>query len=193
MSPLLQASSSRPRLSRASITPMRRRYGRSGSQDKESLSLMLIPVNAGPIMRSSRITVGGTDKMPITIITGTTPFIIALVMFAETIRLSRATTRLMGRIPPGPWSVMTARVTRSGWHPAQSGSVAATWTQTLGHRLGISSACNGSLLRRGSMATIPTPPRRRTLQTTPGSARLRKDVRPTRCKLLSKHKPLLVS
>jgi len=60
-----------------------------------------------------------------------------------------AMTWLTGRIPPGPWSVMTERVTRSGWLRAQRGSVAATWTQTLARLIGISSACNGSLLRRG--------------------------------------------
>ena len=56
-----------------------------------------------------------------------------------------------------------------------------------------SSACNGSLLPPGSAAATPTQPRRRTLPTTPGIVRRRKVVRLTRCKLLSKHKLLLVS
>ena len=41
-------------------------------------------------------------------------------------------TMLTERIPPAPWSVMTDRVTRLAWRPAQSGSVAATWTANVG-------------------------------------------------------------
>jgi hypothetical protein len=171
---------------------MRPRYGRKGSQDSKSSSLLRILASAGPMMLSSRITVGGTGKMAITIITGMIPFMTAPVTFAETIRRSRATTSFTVRTPRERWSVMTDRVTRSEWRPARNGSVAGTWMQTSARRPGISSACNGSLPQRESTAPIPTPLRHRTSQTTPGSARLRKDVQPPRCRLQSNHKPLLV-
>ena len=130
------SSLQRPRRSNpGSITRMRRRYGRKGSPGR----ILSLPARtrafAGPITLSSRITVAGTGKMPITITTGTIPFMTVSVTFAETIRRSRATTRLTARTPRARWSVMTDRVTRSGWRPAQSGSVAGTWTQTLARRL----------------------------------------------------------
>src|SRR6266436_6521670 len=108
------------------------------------------------------------------------------------IRLSLAMTALTARIPPALWSVTMAWVTRLGWHPAQNGLVAVTWTLVTGHRPGTSSACNGFWRLLGSAAATPTQPRRRTSPTTPGIARRRKVVRLTRCRLLSKHKLLLV-
>ena len=91
--------SSRPRSNPASITRMRHRYGRSGSPDSKLSSPAQTRAFAGPITRSSRITVAGTDKTPITITTGTTPFMTASATLAETIRRSRATTRLTARTP----------------------------------------------------------------------------------------------
>ena len=65
--------------------------------------------------------------------------------------------RLTARTPRERWSATTARVTRSGWRPAQSGLVAVTWTRATARRPGTSSAWNGSLRRRGSAAAIPIP------------------------------------
>src|SRR5205823_7501021 len=52
--------------------------------------------------------------------------------------------------PPAQRSVTTAWVTRLGWRPGQSGSVAATWTWATVLPPDTSSACSGSLRLPGS-------------------------------------------
>src|SRR5436190_1986321 len=108
------------------------------------------------------------------------------------IRLSRVTTWLTAHTLPAQWSVTTARVTRLGWRPGQSGLAAVTWTPTQVRQPDTSNACNGSWHLPGLTAATPTRRKRRTSATTPGSARLQRVVPLTRCKLLSKHKLLLV-
>jgi hypothetical protein len=53
-------------------------------------------------------------------------FTTAPPILAASIRRLPVMTMLTERIPPVPWSAMTDRVTRSGWRPAQNGSVATT-------------------------------------------------------------------
>ena len=117
----------------------------------------------------------------------------ASATLAATIRHSLAMISFTAPTPPAQRSATTAAATRSGWRPAQSGSVAVTWTRATARRPDTSSAWNFSsrLTRSTARRTKATRPRRPTLPSTPGVARLRKVVRLTHCKLLLKLKPLL--
>ena len=87
------------RSSRASLTRTRRMYGRWVSGARESRLRALTPASAGRITRSSLTTAAGTELLPITITTGTTPFTTASVIPAGTIRLSLAMITAMALIP----------------------------------------------------------------------------------------------
>ena len=63
---------------------------------------------------------------------------------AGTIHSSLATISFTAAIPPVRRLEMTAALTRSGWPPAQDGSLAATWTRGTAHQQGISNAWNFS-------------------------------------------------
>ena len=91
---------------------------------------------------------------------------------AAMIRLSLATTTATAATPPAQRSVTTAWVIRSGWRPAQSGSLAATSTdlQTLPHRPDTSSAWNGFWRLIRSAAARAIRPKHLTLPSTLGSA-----------------------
>src|SRR6266498_1299002 len=159
-------------------------YGRWVSPDKTLSLPAQTRACAGRITRSSRTTAAGMEWLPITIITGMTPFIIASATLAETIRHSLATIFSTALTLPAQRSVTTAWVTRLGWRPAQGGLVAVTWTWATALPPDTSSACSGSLLLPGLAEAIPTRPKRLTLPSIPGVVRLRKVVRLTRCKLL---------
>src|SRR5262245_48531150 len=117
----------------------------------------------------------------------------ALATRVGTIRLSLATIAVTALIPLAPWLATTERVTRSEWRRAQSGLAAVTWTGVSGLRHGISSACNGFSLRRGSVAATRTQPWRLISLTTPGIVRRRKVVRSTHYKPPLTHSLLLAS
>ena len=88
---------------------------------------------------------GWDGRTPTTITTGTTPFMIASATLAATIHRFLAMISFTALIPQAPRSAMMALATRSGWRPAQNGSVAVTWIKATAHRLVTSSACNCSL------------------------------------------------
>ena len=107
----------------------------SGGSDSPGRTLSLqvrTPGFAGRITPSKRTIAAGTARTPITIITGTIPFMTASAIRVGTIRLSLATTAVTALTPLAPWSATTARVTRSAWRPAQSSLVAVTWTRAYG-------------------------------------------------------------
>src|SRR5437867_829845 len=86
--------------------------------------------------------------------------------------------------PPAQRSATMAVPTRSGWHLAQSGLLAVTWTKAQAHQRDTSSAWNFSWRLTRWAAGRATRPKHPTLQLTPGVARPRKAVRLTHCKLL---------
>ena len=98
------------------------KFGTSVSLGKELLLGAPIAVFAGRITRLSLTTAAGTDKPPITITTGMTPFMTASAIRAGTTRLSLATTCSMAAGPLAWRSATTAAATRLGWRPAQNGS-----------------------------------------------------------------------
>src|SRR5215510_12048352 len=110
---------------------------------------------------------------------------------AATIRRSLAMITSTELTPLAQRSVTTAGTTRLEWHLAQNGLVAVTWTSVWAHRLGTSSAWNGSWHLPRSAAVIPTRPRRLISLLTHGVVRPLKAVRLIHCKLLLMLKPLL--
>jgi hypothetical protein len=72
------------------------------------------------------------------------PFTTVLEILAATIRRFHAMISAMARIPSELRLAMTASAIRSVWHPAQSGSVAVTWTRATARRPNTLSAWNGS-------------------------------------------------
>ena len=153
---------------------------------------MPIPVFAGRITRSNLTIAAGTEPWPITITIGTIPFIIAPGIRAVTIRRFLAMISFTVLTPRGQRSGMTALETRSGWRRARSGSVAVTWMEAMVHRPDTWSAWSSflRLIRSTARPMRAIRPRLLTLLSTRGAARLPKDVRSTRCKLLLKLKRL---
>ena len=171
--PLLRRRSSPALLTRTRLT-----CGRLDFTGRRLLLPERILGFAGLMTRSSLITAAGTEQTRITIKTGTTPFTTAWGTHAGMIRQSLATISSMERIPSLPRLAMTAVPTRSAWRPAQSGSVAVTWTRATAHQPGTSSAWNFSwrLTHSAARRTKATRPKRLILPTTRGVARLRRVV-----------------
>ncbi len=170
--------------------------GRSGLKGRLSWLPAQIPVFDGRMTRSSLITEVGTEQTRTITLTGMIPFMTAWAIPAETIRRSLAMITSTAAIPPAPRLVMTAALIRSGWRPAQNGSVVVIWTRALAHRQGTSSAWNFSSRRTHSTAhpTKATRRKRPILQPTPGVARFRKVALPaTSCEPPLKLRKLLVS
>src|SRR4029077_19534998 len=124
----------RRRSSRGLLIPMHPMSGHSDFAARLLSLQELIPGFAGHITRSSLTTAVGTDKTPITILTGTTPFITAWGILAGTIHLSLAMIFSMEVTPLARQLVTTAGPTRLEWRPAQNGSAAVTWIRGTAHR-----------------------------------------------------------
>ena len=151
----------RRRSSRGLLIPMRPMSGRWDFAARLLLLQELIPGFAGHITRSSRITAGGTEQTPITILTGTTPSMTAWATRAGTIRLSLAMISSTEVTPLARQLATTAAPTRLEWRPAQNGSAAVTWIRGTAHRPDTSSAWNFSwrLTRSAARPTKATRPR----------------------------------
>ena len=150
----------RRRSSRGLLIPMRLMSGHSDFAARLLSLQELIPGFAGHITLSSRITAGGTEQMPITTLTGTTPSMTAWATRAGTIRLSLAMISSTEVTPLARQLATMAAPTRLEWLPAQNGSAAVTWTRAMAHRPDTSSAWNFSwrLTRSAARPTKATPP-----------------------------------
>ena len=133
----------RQRSSLALLTRTRLTCGRLDSKGKRLLLPEQILAFAGLMTCSSRITAAGTEQTPITIKTGTIPFMTAWGTHAGMIHRSLATISSTERTPSQRRLAMTAAPIRSAWPPAHNGSVAVTWIRETAHQPGTSSAWNG--------------------------------------------------
>ena len=137
----------------------------------------------------------GRAETPTTIITGMTPFMTASAIPAGTIRLSLAMTLVTATHTIGTMIGDDGAGNQIGMAPG------AKWIGCRNMDEGVGTParyieCMEFFLaptRIGGGRAKATRPRRRTSQTTPGTVRLRRVVRLTHCKLLWKHKLLLVS
>ena len=87
------------------------------------------------------------DKRQSQLSIGMTPFTTVWATLVGTIRSNLATISVMAPIQSARWSATMALATRLEWRPAQSGSVAVTWTRAPARQPGTSSAWSGFLRR----------------------------------------------
>ena len=144
------------------LTRTRRTSGRSDSRGKPLSLRARIPVFAGRITRLNRTTAAGTESNANHNYNWHDSIHDRWAILAGMIRQSLVTISSMAAIPRAQRSATMAAPTRSGWRPAQSGSVAVTWTREMAHQPGTSSAWNSSLRLTHSTArrTKATRPKR---------------------------------